>query len=224
MMPFPGDIEAASNGTLVLSAVAAALYLTIVRRPPSYRRTAVKTASVALLGVLVLVAGGPTLLAAALVLSALGDLFLAEDGDRAFVSGLAAFLSAHLVYVALFGMAGGGGEAIAAEPVRLAGAVIILLFAAGMFHRLRPALPRHLVLPVGLYVAAIMAMGLTAVTLPSLAVIAGAVLFIVSDAVLAAGRFLIPAGSPRQALVAPAVWVFYYVAQVAITLGFLLDR
>jgi uncharacterized membrane protein YhhN len=224
MMPFPGGIEAPANGTLILSAVAAILYLFLTRRPSSFRRTAVKTASTALLGVLVLVEGGPLLLAAALFLSALGDLFLAEEGERTFLAGLGSFLLAHLVYVVLFGMAGGGAAALAAEPWRIAAAALVAIFAAGMFRRLRPALPGDMVVPVAVYVVAILAMGLAALTLPSIAVIAGAVLFIASDAILAAGRFLIPAGSPRQAIVAPAVWSLYYAAQVSITLGFLLSR
>lgn len=224
MMPFPGGIEAPANGTLILSAVAAILYLFMTRRPSSFRRTAVKTASTALLGGLVLVEGGPMLLAAALFLSALGDLFLAEEGERAFLAGLGSFLLAHLVYVVLFGMAGGAAAALAAEPWRIAAAALVAIFAAGMFQRLRPALPSDMVVPVAVYVVAILAMGLAALTLPSIAVIAGAVLFIASDAILAAGRFLIPADSPGQAIVGPAVWSLYYAAQVSITLGFLLSR
>ena len=223
-MPFPGGVEAPANGTLILSAVASVLYLVMARQPSSFRRTAVKTASIALLGVLVLVEGGPVLLAAGLFLSALGDLFLAEKGEKAFLGGLGSFLVAHLVYVALFGMAGGGVAALAAEPWRLLVAALIGAFAVGLFLRLKPALPRDLVLPVAVYVVAILAMGLSAMTLPSVAVIAGAVLFIASDAILAAGRFLLAPGSPRQAIVAPAVWILYYAAQVSITLGFLLDR
>jgi uncharacterized membrane protein YhhN len=224
MMPFPGGIEAPANGTLILSAVAAALYLAMVRRPPSFRRTAVKTASTALLGVLVLIEGGPAMLAAALFLSALGDLFLAEDGDRAFVAGLAAFLSAHLVYIAQFGMVGGGVGAVMAEPWRIATLLFITIAAAGMILRLKPVLPDGMIVPVALYVVAILAMGLAAMTLASVAVIAGAILFILSDAILAAGRFLVPAGSPRHAAIAPAVWILYFAAQLCITLGFLLDR
>jgi len=224
MTPFPGGIEAPANGTLILSAVAAVLYLAMVRRPSSFRRTAVKTASIALLGMLVLIEGGPLLLAAALFLSALGDLFLAEEGERAFLAGLGAFLAAHIVYVALFGMAGGGAEALAAEPWRLILAGLIGAFAVGLFLRLKPALPDGMVVPVAVYVVAIMAMGLAAMTLPSVAVIAGAVLFIASDALLAAGRFLLAPASPRQAIVAPLVWILYTAAQVSITLGFLLDR
>lgn len=224
MMPFPGGIEATANGTLILSAAAAILYLAMVRRPSSLRRTVVKTASIALLGVLVLVEGGPSLLAAGLFLSALGDLFLAEDGERAFLPGLGSFLVAHVVYVVLFGMAGSGIAAFAAQPWRLAAAGLIMVFAAATFLRLRPALPGDLVVPVAVYLVAILAMGLAAMTLPSLAVIVGAVLFIASDALLAAGRFLLPPASPRQAIVAPAVWSLYYLAQVSIALGFLLSR
>jgi uncharacterized membrane protein YhhN len=65
-------------------------------------------------------------------------------------------------------------------------------------------------------------MGLSALTLPVPAVIAGAILFMASDALLAVGRFLLAADSPRQALVRPAVWALYYLAQAAITLGVLL--
>lgn len=224
MMPFPGGIEAPANGTLILSVVAALLYLFMVRQPSSFRRTFAKTASIALLGMLVLIKGGPLLLAAALFLSALGDLFLAEEGERAFLGGLGAFLAAHIVYVALFGMAGGGAEVLAAEPWRLVLAGLIGTFAVGLFLRLRPALPDGMVIPVAVYVVAILAMGLTAMTLPSLAVIAGAVLFIASDAILAAGRFLLAPASPRQAIVAPLVWILYTAAQASIALGFLLDR
>ncbi len=98
----------------------------------------------------------------------------------------------------------------------------MLAFSAVMFLRLRPALPSSLLGPVAVYVAAILGMGIAALTLPSLAVIVGAVLFMASDAILAAGKFLLAEASPRQSIVRPAVWILYYVAQAAITLGFLL--
>ena len=61
-----------------------------------------KTLAVGLLAVLVVVEDGPLLLVAALALSAVGDAFLSRDGDKAFLGGLASFLAAHLVYIALF--------------------------------------------------------------------------------------------------------------------------
>ncbi|MFX9193250.1 lysoplasmalogenase family protein, partial [Acinetobacter baumannii] len=44
--------------------------------------------------------------------------------------------------------------------------------------------------PVGLYVAAILAMALAAWNQPGLAIPAGATLFVISDALIAGGRFL----------------------------------
>jgi uncharacterized membrane protein YhhN len=221
-MPFPGGIEAIPNGTLILSAVAAFLYLVLVGEPSSWRRTFAKTASTGLLGGLVLVENGPPLLAAALFLSALGDLLLAEDGDRAFLAGLGAFLVAHLVYVVLFALAGGGPSILWGDPVRLAAGIAMVLLSLATVARLMPALPPGLSAPVAAYGIAILAMGLTALTLPAPAVLVGAILFMASDALLAAGRFLLAVDSPRQALVRPAVWSLYYLGQAAITLGVLL--
>ena len=78
MTPFPGGIESLANGTLILSAAAALLYLPLQGREPSLRRTLVKTGSTALLALLAWMEGGPALLVAALALSAAGDAFLAH--------------------------------------------------------------------------------------------------------------------------------------------------
>lgn len=43
-----------------------------------------------------------------------------------------------------------------------------------------------------------------------------------SDGLLAAERFLLAAISPHRVWMRYAVWVLYYAAQLAITLGFLL--
>ncbi len=206
MMPFPGGIDAMPNGTLILSAVAAILYLVLVGEPSSWRRTLAKTASTGLLGVLVLVENGPPLLAAALFLSALGDMLLA----------------AHIVYAVLFALAGGGPSILWSDPARLAAGAAMAVFCLAFVARLLPALPPGMAAPVAAYGLAILAMGLAALTLPVHAVIAGAILFMASDALLAVGRFLLSVDSPRQALVRPAVWALYYLAQAAITLGVLL--
>ena len=118
-MLFPGGIEGTSNATLILSAAAAVMYGVIVNTRPTLARSAVKTLAVGLLAVLVLVENGPLLLFAALALSAAGDAFLSRDGDRAFLGGLACFLAAHLVYIALFVIAGGGAGLVLAETWRI---------------------------------------------------------------------------------------------------------
>jgi len=222
MMPFPGGMDSLANGTLLLSVAAALLYLPVQGRSPSLRRTIVKTAAVALLAVLAWIAGGPLLLVAALALSAAGDAFLAQEGETPFLAGLASFLAAHLAYVALFLSTGGGAAMLTAEPWRLALALLAAAGAVVLLRRLLPAAGPAMRVPVAAYAAAILAMLWAAATVPAPIILAGAALFVLSDSLLAIGRFLLPPDSPRQPATGAAVWVFYYLAQAAIALGFLL--
>lgn len=222
MMPFAGGLDSLPNGTLLLSVVAALLYLPVQGRAPSLRRSFVKTAATALLAVLAFIEGGPFLLVAALALGAAGDFFLSRDGETAFLAGLASFLAAHIAYVPLFLSAGGGMEMLAWQPWRLGLAVLAVIGAALLLYRLIPAVESRMRAPVVLYTAAILAMLLAAATVPSPVILIGAILFVVSDSLLAVGRFLMPPDSPRQRPTGAAVWVFYYLAQAAIALGFLL--
>jgi uncharacterized membrane protein YhhN len=223
MMPFPGGIEANANATLLFSVVAAMIYAFTLDMPQSLARLAVKTLAVALLAVLALLQGGPGLLVAALTLAAIGDALLSRDGEKAFLGALASFLAAHVLYVVLFVRSGGGFGLLPAEPWRPAIAVAMAVFALAillaLWRRVGPALR----LPVGVYIAAILAMGISVLTLNSLWVIGGAVLFMASDGLLAAEKFLAPAISPHRAWMRHAVWGLYYAAQLGITLGFLLD-
>lgn len=221
MMPFPGGVEAVSNGTLILSAVAAFLYLMMLRRSPSWRRTVAKTAAVTLLAMLAWFEGGPLLLVAALGLSAAGDAFLAREGERPFLSGLASFLAAHLAYVALFVIVSAGPGILAEEPWRAAIAVAAIASAAFVLRRLWPVVGPALRMPILAYVAAIVAMCLAALTTPAPVVALGAVLFMASDTILAVERFLLPPASVHRTWTGPAVWLLYYAAQALITLGFL---
>lgn len=222
MMPFAGGPESLSNGTLLLSAVAAFLYLLMLRRPPSWRRTVVKTGSIALLAVLAQVEGGPLLLVAALALSAIGDAFLAQDGEKAFLGGLASFLVAHLAYVALFVATGAGTEILAVQPWRLALPVAVTLAALPLLRRLLPAAGPDMRLAVAAYAAAILAMMWSSATVAAPLVMVGAAMFVVSDAILATAKFLFAPASRHHAWAAPSVWMLYYLAQVAITLAFIL--
>lgn len=222
MMPFPGGIEANANATLLFSFVAAVIYAFALDMPPKWTRTAAKTAAVAFLAVLTAMQGGPLLLAAALALSAIGDAFLSRDGEKAFLGGLASFLAAHVAYVALFLQAGGGFDLLSAESWRgaiaLAMAVFVIVMLAALWRRVGPSLR----IPIAVYVAAILAMGISSLTISNVWVIAGAVLFMASDGLLAAERFLLAAISPHRVWMRLAVWALYYAAQLAITLGFLL--
>jgi uncharacterized membrane protein YhhN len=221
MMLFAGGVESLANGTLVLSVIMAAYYAMIVSRPPSLRRTMVKTGAVALLAVLASAQGGPPLLIAALALGAVGDACLAQDGEPSFLAGLGAFLFAHLAYVALFWSHGGGVAEIVSEPSRvviggaLAAAVGIIL------SRLWPSLGTPMRLPVALYCLAILAMGISSLADLGPTIVAGALLFMASDALLAVGRFVLPPEDARQGWMRPLVWVLYYAAQLLLTLSFI---
>jgi len=222
MMPFDGGVDSMSNGTLLLSGLAALLYLFALGRLAGWRRTVVKTAAVALLALLAAIEGGPLLLIAALALSALGDAFLAHDGEKPFLGGLASFLVAHIAYVALFVMAGGGIEIIAVQPWRLVLPAIVIAGAGLLLMRLLPAVPGALRVPVAAYVAAILAMMVAAATVPAPIVMIGAALFVASDAILAIQTFLLADGSRHRAWAAPAVWILYYAAQAILALAFIL--
>lgn len=223
MLPFPGGIESQSNGALILAVLAAIIYLQARPMPVSWRRSAVKTIPLAALAWLSFTAGGPWLLTAALALSALGDLALAqEEDDRFFLAGLGAFLAAHIAYVVLFATGSAGLAILLAEPWRLAAACAICAFAILMLVRLWPALEAAMRPAVLAYMFAIVAMGVAACTTQSPAVIVGAVLFIASDAILATERFLMRPDASQRAITGPAIWVTYIAAQIAITLGVLL--
>ena len=132
---FEYGLDAPQPGTLLLSAVAAFLYLFMVAGKPSARRTGVKTLSVALLAVLCVLVDGP-------------------------------------------------------------------------------------LVPVAIYIVVIVAMALSALAVPGWGVAVGAALFMASDTVLAAQKFLLaPERSPY--LRASFVWISYYLAQLLMTLSVL---
>ncbi|MEP9372987.1 lysoplasmalogenase [Mesorhizobium sp. KR1-2] len=220
MMPFAGGLEATANGMLLFSVAAACVYFFLLDAPVSLRRSVVKTVPVLLLAALALMHGGPLLLVGALGFSALGDAFLSRQGDKAFLGGLASFLAAHVLYVVLFAHAGGGLDVLLSSPRLLIG-IAIAIFAVVMLAVLWPRVEAGLRMPIAVYVVAILAMGLAALTLPDRRIIVGAVLFIASDALLATERFLLAPGSSQRFWMLHAVWAFYYVAQALIALGFL---
>ena len=146
-----------------------------------------------------------------LLSSLAGDVWLVFP--RGFVPGLACFLVAHVLYVAAFAPA-------AVSPQAALLGVGFALFAVGMFARLAPGLGRER-LPVAVYVATIATMGWCAAVRagsvggPSGALaLAGALLFMVSDGVLAIDRFV------RGFAAADAVvMTTYYAAQILIALS-----
>jgi uncharacterized membrane protein YhhN len=207
-------LDTIGAGLSAISVLGFVIYLFMLDQPTSLMRTIAKTVAVGSLAGLALHVGGPMLLLVALALSALGDAFLAHEGDVAFLGGLGSFLVAHIAYAVLFVSSGPG---LAAAP--LPGLLAVIVFAVGMgILMVRKAGP--LALPVAAYVLAIAGMGLGGVTLGGL-VLTGALLFMASDAILGSEKFLLPEASPLRRLTSPAVWVLYYAGQILITLGLL---
>ncbi len=128
-----------------------------------------------------------TFVLAGLAFSLLGDIALTLT-EKWFQAGLAAFLVAQVFYIMAFKPAAG-------HPVSTTVFLPIILYGLLMFFILRPGLG-PLMLPVFVYIAAITLMAGLAATrfvdyggMKPLLAFAGAVLFLISDSVLAYDRF-----------------------------------
>ncbi|MCB0845720.1 MAG: lysoplasmalogenase, partial [Bacteroidetes bacterium] len=133
-----------------------------------------------------------------LVLSLGGDVFLMFSGDTWFMLGLGSFLFAHISYIVAFGREAGNeipnrpGRLIRRKlwlmiPFVLYGLFLISIIASGL---------GGLKIPVYIYALVIMAMAITAlnrwrqVSQYSFALVfLGALLFVISDSVLAVNKF-----------------------------------
>ena len=203
------------------SLVLAVAYFAFLNKPASPARTTVKTLPVALLALLPLTYLGVTgaytgalvILAAALALSALGDFFLAlRDQERFFVPGLGSFLAAHVAYLIAFlpraSMPGVTALLAIVAALAVAGALMVVL--APRLGRLR--------LPAFAYFAVIMAMVAAALSIREASWIlgAGAVVFALSDSLIAVRKFWSPIRYNNE-----AVWITYIAAQFMIVAGLL---
>lgn len=215
---FQYPIDSPELGTLLFSAVAAFVYLFLVAGTPSARRTGVKTLAIALLAALSVLFNGPILLTVGLLACAAGDALLAQDDERAILAGLVAFLIGHIGYIALFA-SHGDVALVETQPWRVLVGVVMVVATVLAARRLLPAVA-DMRLPVSIYMVVIVVMGLSSLLMDGWGVAVGAVLFMASDLVLAAQKFLLPAESaphPRALF----VWISYYMAQVVITLSVL---
>jgi uncharacterized membrane protein YhhN len=222
MLPFPGGIDATANGTLIFSAGAALLYLVTPSAGPSWRNTVIKTAGVGLLAFLAFDQSAPWLLVLALALGATGDAALSLPGEKAFLSGLAAFLLSHIAYVALFIAEGASLAALLADWWRPVVAIGIIAGGIFMWRTLSPHLPPTMRVPVAAYALVIITMGIAAAATPGVAVLCGAALFIASDAILSLERFVLSPASPWRRWTGPVLWLLYYGAQATLALAFIL--
>ncbi|EEW59843.1 putative membrane protein [Ruegeria sp. TrichCH4B] len=185
-------------------------YLCLVHARESWGRSALKTGAVLMLALMA--ALKMPLLAVALGLCALGDLALSRPGERAFLAGVTSFAAGHLAYVWLFlSLPGSDPERLATAPMLWA-VLLLFLIAIGMARMLA----RHageMRVAVLLYVPVIVAMALAGFTLPQPLIWGAAVMFMLSDMVLAVETFVLPPAHRARRLTAPTVWVLYWGAQ-----------
>lgn len=142
----------------------------------------------------------------ALVLSLLGDVFLMLPRD-AFVPGLASFLLGHLAYI--------GGlrlESRGFHPM----AVPVMGSAVAVAQRVLRSVDRELLVPVAAYMVVITTMAVYAVNTGDWRAGVGAVVFMVSDSLIAWDRFVQPVRHARL-----AIMTTYHLAQGLLVLSLL---
>ena len=193
--------------------------LFFLARKRDHWRAAAKTIAVTLLAATALLSDQPVLLVLALALSALGDFFLAYEGEANFLAGLVSFLLAQIAYCTLF--FAGQSPLWSGSIGFFAGTIAIFAFALAMFRQLR----RHLGkmrLPVTLYTGILSAMAVAALSRgPDPLLLSGVTLLLASDAVLAYERFVFETHSPHRRWSGPVIWFTYLIGQALVLATFL---
>ena len=158
------------------------------------------------------------LLAAALLLSCAGDVFLHLSFRHYFVHALVAFLLAHVTYVVLF--ARNWPRPLRPSAGQIALAILVISYGALMCAWLWSGLGR-LAGPALAYAAAITAMVVSTIlagfSRPFVWI--GALLFLISDSLIATGRFML-----TVPLIGLLIWPTYYLGQYGIAIGFLREK
>jgi uncharacterized membrane protein YhhN len=212
------------TGAVVVGAAlfTAAVMLTnlwaVVRDRRDVERITKPAAMVALLAVAALAGAGDTAsgrwLLLALVLGLVGDVLLLDDSESRFVAGLSVFLLGHLAFVASFVAAGQDRPGWGWFGLAVASASLAV--GRGILPGARAAGGPTLAFAVAAYMLVIGAMAVTGWATGSLLVGLGVSLFVVSDTVLALGRFV-----ERQPWTGPVTMLTYHGAQVLIVAGLL---
>jgi uncharacterized membrane protein YhhN len=207
-------VDRLSRSAALVSALAATVFLFLEPGPTTTSSLVAKGLSVSLLAV-VAARQGAGGLATALAFSSAGDLLLEWDRQGLFVAGLSAFLLAHVVYIVLFVRE--SRRPLAVTPARAGAALAVLAGGVSVAAWIWTGLGA-LRVPVTAYMAVLLVMGVAAQVgrFGSPLVGVGAALFVASDSMIGVSTFGGPfAGSGTL------IWSAYYLAQAAITAGWL---
>jgi len=150
------------------------------------------------------------LLTVGLLFGSLGDIFLTNPGEIFFMLGLGSFLIGHIFYIIYF---------IKNFKFHFKGLVIslIILFASiGVSYWILPNLQQDLKIPVIIYILVITTMAITTTFYQSwnIYAIVGAILFLISDSMIAINQFVQPFAYAQL-----GIMLFYYLGQWGIAYG-----
>jgi uncharacterized membrane protein YhhN len=225
---------ATDRALLILSMVCSAIYFVTKSWQPFPGSVGLKALSIGLLAVLAFKllrepAKPPhgvewlrdrdnVILAMALVFSTLGDVFLDLDPEGLFLKGLLAFLVAHFIYILLF--VRNWQRPLRPKGWQLVLAAAVLIHSLLLAQWLSPDLGR-VAGPVMLYVCVITVMVVASILAGFSRpwVCSGAILFLISDSLIAASKFKTPV--PMRGYL---VWATYYLGQYGIAVGFLREK
>ncbi len=221
----------ADKGFLLLSILCGVVYLvtkTIQPFPGSIVIKALSIAPLALLTFKLLRGARPQgiewlrdrdnlILGMALSFSSLGDIFLDLPGNF-FIQGLVSFLVAHFIYILLF--VRNWSRPLRPTGWQLALTAAVLLTSLLLSNWLSPSLGA-MAKPVMVYICAITVMVISGILagFSKPYVWIGAVLFLISDSMIAAGRFKTPVPMAEY-----LIWATYYLGQYGIAIGFLREK
>jgi len=197
-----------------LAAALALIYLTgYCYRAVSWPKTLVKTTSILSLALVAWQVSASNWLVLALGLCALGDFLLSRDDARSFLAGVGAFGAGHLAYITLFLNHDLVRPEMIVEPPQLYVTIALILLSAVMALVLVPR-SGDLRFAILAYIPIITGMGIVALALPDLGLLLpGALLFVVSDSVLALEMFVFAAQSSARRFTPFVVWATYWGAQ-----------
>jgi len=151
----------------------------------------------------------------ALIFALLGDIFLLNEGSNPFLYGIIAFLSMQLIYTYLF------FKWRLYSTLKLGGIIALLLYGTALSIFLLPHVDTALRPAIIIYALCITGMGISAWLLDKsnrfgVVIMIGAVLFILSDTLLAIDKFVY-----NDDLLPICIMATYAAAQYLIVLGFM---
>lgn len=159
---------------------------------------------------------GQLLLGLALASCALGDLFLSRKKEDWFIAGLISFLVGHFFYIILF------WKAVNFNAPNWAVISLLIVYAV-IFGAILIKKAQKYQIPIVAYISILSVMGIVALHLPSNLnyVSIGAMIFIISDSLLALRMFVVKEEKIKNKL-SIGVWSTYITAQFLIFYGFCL--